>query len=122
MNYESMSDFEINKAAFLLAIKLGLAECEDLMQKKNHNKDSVMYADGANWHEWDGCNNPSDAWPVITNSKISIEYSVAESGWLAHCTNFIVAKLVSGIGYEFEVTHKKPLRAAMIVFLMMNEK
>lgn len=115
MNYELMSDFEINKAAFILAIKLGLADCEDLMQKKYPNKDSVMYADGANWHEWDGCNNPSDAWPIIIENKISI---------LSDCVDGYVAVQDLCLGNDYTFSHyaenKKPLRAAMIVFLMMQ--
>ncbi|MEL5655640.1 DUF2591 family protein [Serratia ureilytica] len=54
----------------------------------------------------DYCNNPADAWPIIEKEKISL--TPLKEGWL---TGF------SGK----DVVDLKPLRAAMIVFLMMKE-
>lgn len=62
----------------------------------------------------DYCNNPADAWPIITEHKISIYAAIlgdsrgewgAEASFTEH--------------YHF---HNKPLRAAMVVFLMMQEQ
>ena len=113
MNYAEMSDFEINKAVFL---KLK-TDYEDFnFNPFPGNCTSFSYGDGANWHEFDACNNPSDAWPIIDDilsTLVSTE------------------KYDDGIGFgEREMTiwqaqmHKNncgELRAAMIVFLMMNE-
>ena len=118
MNYESMSDFEINKAAFLLAAKLGLLDFEDVMQNKNPDSDAVMYGDGANWYAWNGCNNPSDAWTIIIENEISIVDPVScglDEKWIA--SKFYPKFNKKDIDWD----DKNPLRAAMIVFLRMNE-
>lgn len=58
--------------------------------------------------------NPADAWPIIAENKISVYAAIlgdsrgewgAEASFTEH--------------YHF---HNNPLRAAMIVFLMMQEK
>lgn len=54
----------------------------------------------------DYCNNPSDAWPIIDDNKICL-LSIGNT-WLAHDL-----KLMS--------KGNNPLRAAMIVFLMMQD-
>lgn len=130
MNYESMSDFEINKAAFLLAAKLGLLYFEDVMQNKNPDSDAVMYGDGANWYAWNGCNSPSDAWPIIIENNIGV-YAKSDSDYEIGMCNFTGCWCANGINSvdgefgmtvdAFEFVDENPLRAAMIVFLMMNE-
>jgi len=107
MNYAEMSDFEINKAVFL---KLNI-DYEDFdLNPFPDDCASLSYGDGANWHEFDACNNPSDAWPIIAENKINVYASEGPDfmPWMAGCNHFMVS-------------HKNPLRAAMIVFLMMNE-
>ena len=100
-DYSKMSDFEINKA---VAAALGM----DVSGATEEN--NIMYG-----YVPDICNNPSDAWPVILESRISLRpddmYEEApHSGyWRAdneagnHCH------------------HENPLRAAMIVYLMMKD-
>ncbi|AKA61205.1 hypothetical protein [Pseudoalteromonas phage H103] len=108
MNYESMSDFEINKA---VANKLGLFVAAVAQDGIIVNGKSLSV---------DYCNNPSDAWPIITDNKISImndestwEASIDFDGDLTlHGTDEILTKY-----YD----HENPLRATMIVFLMMSE-
>ncbi len=101
--YAEMSDTDINK---LVAEKLGLkvlhlddtaipmVRCDDRKNKKS------FYADY--------CNNPSDAWPIILENKIDITFDSradqAEAG-----------------GGFYSSIDKNPLRAAMIVFLMMGD-
>lgn len=69
------------------------------------------------WKVFDPCNNPADAWPIISDKKICLAFDVfAEpqdgGGWVAS----------PAYGWETErVRHVNPLRAAMIVFLMMKE-
>lgn len=63
----------------------------------------------------DYCNNPADAWPIIVNNSISLECIVVnrhEKTWRAQFKTAYV---------KHRVNHKNPLRAAMIVFLMMQE-
>ena len=59
----------------------------------------------------DYCNNPSDAWPIIVANRINVYASEGPDfmPWMAGCGGFMVS-------------NKNPLRAAMIVFLMMQER
>ncbi len=60
----------------------------------------------------DYCNNPSDAWPIIAENKINIDFRDSlKAGPMA--------KLSRGNGIY--AVDKNPLRAAMIVFLMMKD-
>ena len=60
--------------------------------------------------DFDPCNNPSDAWPIILENKITIEPIVCFGDlWQAN------------IKHHKELC-ENPLRAAMIVYLMMNEE
>ncbi|EMC3650520.1 DUF2591 family protein [Citrobacter braakii] len=71
----------------------------------------------------DYCNNPTDAWPIIAGKKLSLIN--ADDKWLCvpedepidGVTGDSVHMIYSGDGVE----HENPLRAAMIVFLMMQE-
>jgi hypothetical protein len=59
----------------------------------------------------DYCNSWADAGPIIENNHIGIEHD--GDCWLCVC--------FSENG-SFESEHDNPLRAAMIVFLMMQER
>ncbi|MGU0055483.1 phage protein NinX family protein [Enterobacter hormaechei] len=83
MDYSKLSDFEINRA---VAIAIGFHPDECDIAKRG--SPSV----GVEWNEdtglpirvFDYCNNPADAWPIITANKISI-YAMSEAdkrgGW-----------------------------------------
>lgn len=102
-DYSAMSDFEVN----LLVAKSAL-NFDQLSSTQCLNKAHVQWADGVNWHKFDPCNNPSDAWPLIVGNEISIcKWS---GGWSADK------------GALCRVHHNNPLRAAMIVFLMMKDE
>ncbi|MBH3127106.1 DUF2591 family protein [Serratia marcescens] len=60
----------------------------------------------------DYCNNPADAWPIIAENKINIDFRDSlKAGPMARlCRD-------NGI-YAVD---KNPLRAAMIVFLMLKD-
>ena len=104
-DHENMNDFEINKEVFF---KAGV-DYQDCIAT-NSKGSSVHYGDGANWHEFNPCNNPSDAWPIILVNRINVYASEGPDfmPWMAGCDGFMVS-------------NKNPLRAAMIVFLMMQE-
>lgn len=95
MNYEEMSDNEIN-----LSIHLYFYQLSD---------GSLIY---------DYCNNPSDAWPIIVENKISTFYTgEGVYGWAASSDVFEFYSK----GKQIHQFDKNPLRAAMIVFLKMQE-
>ena len=104
-NYEAMSDFEINKQ---VAINRG--GYQGHVEHMQHGvKESDRASHGLLFTERDYCNNPSDAWPIIVANRINVYASEGPDfmPWMAGCGGFMVS-------------NKNPLRAAMIVFLMMN--
>ncbi|EKS6455921.1 DUF2591 family protein [Enterobacter hormaechei] len=61
----------------------------------------------------DYCNNPADAWPIIAGNKINIEWHEWKGGkFKPYALNNATMKSF----YD-----DNPLRAAMIVFLMMQD-
>lgn len=77
--------------------------------------DHVM--DSETEEKFDPCNNPADAWPIIYENGITI----------ARDDNYWVAGFYDDPdGYSAaiygNVNHANPLRAAMVVFLMMQER
>lgn len=94
MEYEGMSDFEVNK---LIAYALDWNDGED------------GYFDELPQLVADFCNSPSDAWPIIVENKIDLLFG------LQHIT----AKAFKGSVQS--ATDKNPLRAAMICFLKMKD-
>lgn len=92
-DYSKMSDLEIN-----------------IMVSKS------LYGELSNWHKGelnegvvDYCNNPSDAWPIIASGRIGLNF--VNGIWRAQ-------SMMTG---WIELCHENPLRAAMIVYLMMKE-
>ena len=113
-DYSEMSDNEINQC--MTAVVDG---CENWCLSDDESCFYDCGIDGNQFYEVkikDYCNNPSDAWPIIDD---------------IFSTLVSIGKYDDGIGFgEREMTiwqaqmHKNncgKLRAAMIVFLMMNE-
>lgn len=99
MDCSKLSDFDINKR---------IAELEGVRGFHCENVGGGSALKFTNWKELDYCNNPADAWPIIVGSKIGVrEYD----GWWEARTYIP----------EHAICDKNPLRAAMIVFLMMQE-
>lgn len=109
MDYESMSDFEINKR---VAESLGM-NAREKSSCVNHGEgeSAVSVGFGGCMRAFAPCNNPSDAWPIITENRIGGHWGKAAPG-----AYFAVSRLE-----EFVVMGKNPLRAACIVYLMMRE-
>lgn len=108
MNYSDYSDFEINRrVAELLGKFEYVSDC-------NHNGGSAVLCDSIrSCHEFDPCNDPSDAWPIILDNRISMIDPISLDGmWTA---------FVFEDESEPDVYDKNPLRAAMIVYLKMQE-
>lgn len=105
MDYSKLSDFEINKR--VLESKTSLAA---LSYPHSADKRSCGHKDLNNIYHWfDFCNKPADAWPIIESNGIGMRKQ--QNGlWCA-----------TRIGGAYPIYDDKPLRAAMIVFLMMQE-
>ena len=97
-----MSDFEINKAV------------SGKFRKVWTWKDKV-YLSISSTTPFDPCNNPSDAWSIIVENKITI--SPQDNGFEWEASHGLDENLNS----KFEEWDKNPLRAAMICFLKMKE-
>lgn len=100
-DYSAMSDQQINTAVGLsFGEKVG--EVVNGLQLVNIDAKYLCSS-------FDPCNNPADAWPIILSNKISINH------W---CSGEWTADAIDG-DFVFSDT---PLRAAMIVYLQMNDK
>ncbi len=105
-NYGDMSDSQIAQKVFFfvsgnLCPNGGLAHI---------SSDGFFFFDDKNIkRKFDPCNNPSDAWPIIVDNEISINRWEISDDWRA-----------DRFGH-FDTGDDKPLRAAMIVFMKMNE-
>ena len=108
--YNAMSDFEINKR---------VADCLGVAWHVIGSDGSWVYADkycelgdgGKAIDLPDYCNNPADAWPIIVENKIFTRYDdVVMNQWMAGLNHQNIVGLSNN-----------PLRAAMIVYLMMIE-
>ncbi|QDB70225.1 hypothetical protein KGB41_gp68 [Salmonella virus KFS-SE2] len=109
-NYEDMSDSQIAQKVFFfvsgnLCPNGGLAHI---------SSDGFFFFDEKNIkRKFDPCNNPYDAWPIIVENHIAVvpyQYTIPQ----AWPTAF-------GAASKFTTEDGNPLRAAMIVFLKMNE-
>lgn len=107
-DFSKMSDYEIN---CLVLLAKGRQVIRDSSVDLSRSQVGVRYD-----HErmeicaWeDPCNNPADAWPIITANRIVIVPLRHCSEWIARCHGLSSKK------------HANPLRAAMISFLMMKD-
>lgn len=98
-----MSDFEINKAAAASILSVSV---------ESRWLPAIIP---------DYCNNPSDAWPIIVENGIAPlveDYTLNVEDWV-----WVVSAPRKPLGSgRIARRHKKPLRAAMIVYLMMQEE
>lgn len=120
MNYEEMSDFEVNSAVHNAIRNLGFSleflGCDRI--KWSRKGEQAIFTGKAEYSKnglIDYCNNPSYAWPIIFENKIAIKPCATKRSsnkeWYA--TN--LEKITSS-------SQENPLRAAMIVFLMIQEQ
>ncbi|HCT4890534.1 phage protein NinX family protein [Proteus mirabilis] len=105
--YTELSDLEINKRVFVAA----KIEHEDTDLHSN----KVFYGDGANWIEFNPCNNPSDAMPIIKDNFISITYDGI--AWDVSCVKYPELSVWSGL----ENYNDNFYRKAMELFLLMKD-
>ncbi|AUR95784.1 coil containing protein [Vibrio phage 1.213.O._10N.222.54.F10] len=121
MNYEDMSDFEINK---LIATHESLIINDFQPMAKRATGSEVRVNDIVNCWGFNPCNNPSDAWPIIVENKISISHIIAlyRADALVYDkkfdNGFKIFKQDSQLG---DTSSRGALRAAMICFLKMKD-
>lgn len=115
-DYSKMSDFDINKA---VALSLGVEVVEwngkifGGVERKIDNVTSVIGV-------IDYCNNPSDACPIIHDNKICIIFDSGRGidGESMACDGFWIP---GEFAWNVDCRDANPLRAAMIVYLMMKD-
>ncbi|MDW2635934.1 phage protein NinX family protein [Citrobacter portucalensis] len=116
MDYSKLSDFEINVAVFE-AIHGGSPDYKEgdggAMVPISYEGD-IVGGDAVEVEVERGvfnpCNNPEDAWPIIIKQRIGLSPAVNGDKWAAYYHEWLVA-----------FADGNPLRAAMIVLLMMQE-
>lgn len=112
-NYSAMSDFEINKA---VAIALELKPYYEGGRYSN-NGVSVITRDPRCLGQWNPLREPHQAWSIIIENEISLNSRCANGEWKA---SVFLGREDIFDNYASSWS-KNPLRAAMIVFLMMKE-
>ncbi|MBI1001144.1 DUF2591 family protein [Escherichia coli] len=128
MDYSQLSDFEINVAVFE-AIHNGSPD-----YKEGENGDMVFVSFEGDIVNGDAvevevergsfnpCANPADAWPIITENKISTMWMTAEKEWCAWSGGDLEEGCWEWRNIpDYCFCGESPLRAAMIVFLMMQD-
>lgn len=107
MDYSQLSDLEINKR---VAIATG-QNIKFIFLDDDDNEIGVLVGRKGcrEKKDFDPCNNPADAWPIIVENKLSM---------------YPIGKRWGVEGYEADdpfYYDSNSLRAAMIVFLMMQD-
>jgi len=121
-DYSQLSDFEINKrvAEIVYSIEVVADDfyVKDIPFAYHRDEQVFIFIDeplsGA-WRSYNPCNNPADAWPIIVENMISVDQHA--NGSYARVWGYSESGIV-----ETESLRSNILRAAMIVFLMMQEK
>lgn len=110
-DYNEMSDAEIAQKVFFwvngkLCPKGGIA---------SFFNGALFYTSrGGVKKQFDPCNNPADAWPIIVDKKIGLK-PVRWDEWRAEGSD--------SCGFvSYARADDNPLRAAMIVFMMMQDE
>ncbi|EDT1636432.1 DUF2591 domain-containing protein [Salmonella enterica subsp. enterica serovar Mbandaka] len=141
MDYSQLSDQEINDMVILQQLKNGFYT-DDPQEVSNrdfvrdgwcwgrgtktglHNKDGSIFVTHQNGYRLDYCHNASIAWGVIPKHLISLspdyDFENEDEITLIHSGLWVAEKVYSD-GKAFIHKHANPLRAAMIVFLMMQD-
>lgn len=117
MNYKEMSDVDIAAATLEHA---GYKMIDDgdryaIYNSKSGRKDIGEKASAK--FKFDPCNNPSDACPIIFSSRIMLNPYCADELWKAE----VPCGFDGFVKAYATCYHRNPLRAAMIVFLMMED-
>ncbi|MHA0506750.1 phage protein NinX family protein [Enterobacter sp. HNGD-822] len=105
MDYSQLHDAQIN---MMVCKALGL-ELSSYARIIMQDDATILLSDNKTLVDY--CNNPADAWPIIDKYRISI-INLGEDEWGARGVADCKSK---------RAIHENSLRAAMIVFLMMQD-
>lgn len=109
-DYSKMSDQEINMAI----AEVIFPDYKVIESKSRPPSACVIIHPPSKWVDY--CNNPADAWPIIAENRIGIIPAPCYGEWKA------AHRSVGDDSTPHHFTqHTNPLRAAMIVFLKMQE-
>ncbi|MEL5297169.1 DUF2591 family protein [Serratia nevei] len=113
-DYSKMSDFEINVAVSL--------ELFDGSSGGDTSRIATWCAckENGEYGLFDPCNNPADAWPIIVENEICIEFENDEVEGVRQVWAEANIGHPACNGFQY-FSDENPLRAAMIVFLMMKD-
>lgn len=107
MDYSQLSDQEIN----IQVARIIHPEREVIKSKSRPPSACVIGHLPSKWLDY--CNNPADAWPIIVDNHIGIAPYLSEAfAWSSR----------HGMASDLSTEDKNPLRAAMVVFLMMKDE
>ncbi|WLJ70334.1 hypothetical protein BU9_CDS0100 [Klebsiella phage Kpn BU9] len=105
VNYHELNDEEISKTVGDI-LKLEWANLDQNYNCLCYWKDGELFV-------FNPVKDPQDAWPIITGNKIDIN-------WGDDVHPVLKGAVIASRG-KLSATHDNPLRAAMIVFLQMQE-
>lgn len=115
--WKSKSDFEINKAVAEMDLKFKSCIDVEFFCNSYDRRCVDVVSQGLHVCSIDYCNNPSDAWPIIIENKISINNGMTLIPDVDYKWNDC---WLCGNGKGVNSQCENPLRAAMIVYLEMN--
>lgn len=111
MKYSELSDFEINKRVAKLTGNYG--SCEPAFN-------AVYRSSGT---QYDPVNRPEQAWPIIAANKINIEWGENTATDLMGRVSANCCHLGDKVlAFDVDTEDHSPFRAAMVVYLMMQEQ
>ncbi len=120
MNYEDMSDFDINcEVAMAVDPQLGYADEDSVTDAGNGAANFRLCDPIGNDHDagtYDYCGSWGEAGVIIHTNKIGIDWACGDD-WEARISN----QGQPGALVKFKARHRNPRRAAMIAFLMLQE-
>ena len=114
-DYNTKSDAEINELVAIAEIKKGrMNNCEDVTTTEK----GVMIGDGANWREFNPCNNPSDIMPIAIEHGMGMMKT--STAWSVEARVKINKQHIR-VAYRYPVaTDENLYRAIAICYLMME--
>ena len=126
MNYEVMSDFEINCAVGGLLGDEVYSNKDGIKHKAYRIGDRYrdVYASGWSTDVFDPCNSWSDAGPIMEEYKIGIDPECVrknDNGGYDEVWSGVVYDEFCRVRFALCGKDKNPMKAAMITFLMLKD-
>jgi hypothetical protein len=118
-DYSKLPDKEINRAVDKALGHAVYGDMEGLASARTPDAVHVVTDEGDSMVDY--CNSWADAGPIIVASSISLHAPSFREGWMAEFTGNDEDVNDGFEGDYFESRHQNPLRAAMIIFLIMKE-